>query len=198
MQTNTVSLQRLTYFTVLIFLAVYLLIVGQTILAPLAFGALFAFMLKPVCSFLERWIKWRMLAVVVTMFVSSIPVIGVTMFFSTQFVNVVKDMPSIKEKLNDGATALYDWARKLFGYTEAQTDQFISEQIPKLMDAPLSFLGVGVSSSTTFFTGFFLSIVYIFLFLLYRSAFKDFVLVQSGKSKQEKATGLMEKIQKVI
>jgi hypothetical protein len=187
METNAVSFQRLTYFTVLVFLAVYVLIVGQTILTPLAFGALFAFMLKPVCDFMERWIKWRTLAALLTIFAASIPVIGVTMFFSTQFVNVVRDMPSIKEKLNAGAATLYELAKQFLGYTEAQTDQFISEQLTTILDAPLSFLGVGVSSSTAFFAGFFLCIIYIFLFLLYRPAFKNFILVQTGQPSPEGA-----------
>ena len=188
----------MAYFTIMVFLVVYFLIVGQSILVPLAFGALFAFMLKPIVDFFERFIKWRIFSILMALISAIIPVSIVIYFFSSQFVDVVQDMPSIKEKLNTGVATLYDWAKSIFGFTKAEADEAFSNQVSSLMDAPLSFLGVGLTSTTSFLTGLFLSFIYIFLFLLYRSGFKDFLLIQASKVNRPKLKDLIDKVQKLI
>lgn len=198
MNTINISLQRLTYFMALLLLATYFIIVCQSILTPLAFGALFAFMLKPFSAFFERIIKWRILAILLAMFSAFIPIILGTYFFSAQFVNVIQDIPSITDELNAGIATIYNWASQLFSYSRAETNAFLSEQAPKLLNAPLAFLGVGVSSSTSFFVSFFLCIIYVFLFLLYRSAFNSFLLLQAGPDNSEKVRNLLQKIQSLV
>ena len=198
MNSNSLSIQRMAYFTIMVFLVVYFLIVGQSILVPLAFGALFAFMLKPIVDFFERFIKWRIFSILMALISAIIPVSIVIYFFSSQFVDVVQDMPSIKEKLNTGVATLYDWAKSIFGFTKAEADEAFSNQVSSLMDAPLSFLGVGLTSTTSFLTGLFLSFIYIFLFLLYRSGFKDFLLIQASKVNRPKLKDLIDKVQKLI
>jgi len=197
MRANNISLMRLASFGVLLFMVVYLLVIGKTILVPLTFGALFAFMLKPLCTRYERWIKWRTLAVVLAMITITIPLSGIVFFFSKQCVNVIADMPSIQERLNAGINMIYDYAKGTLGYTEAETDQFFSEKLPGMID-PSSLVGSGFSTSTAVLTGFFLTIIYIFLFLLYRAAFKRFILLQKQPNKREHTQDLLERIQKVV
>jgi predicted PurR-regulated permease PerM len=198
MNTINISLQRLTYFMALLLLATYFIIVCQSILAPLAFGALFAFMLKPLSSFFERKIKWRILAIILAMFSAFVPLIFTTYFFSAQFVDVIQGIPSITDELNAGIATIYNWASQLFSFSKAETDAFFSEQASKLLKAPLAFLGVGVSSSTSFFVSFFLCIIYVFLFLLYRSSFNSFMLLQAGPDNRKKVSDLLEKIQSLV
>lgn len=198
MQSNSVSIQRITAFALLLFLGIYLLVVGQNILIPLAFGALFAFMLKPVCALFERWVKWRIPSIFFSMLAVAIPFVMLLFFFSTQLVNVFDDMPSIKEKVNTGVEVLYNWTKSTFGFSQAETDKFIKEQLPKILNQPLANVGGGFMSSASFFTSFFLSIIYTFLFLLYRSAFKQFILMQKGDKEQSHISELIQKIQTVI
>ena len=198
METNKISLQRLAHFFLLLFLVGYLLIIGQTILAPLAFGALFAFMLKPVADFYEKYIKWQIPAIVLTMLSATIPVLIIIMLFSSQLVDVFEDMPSIEKKLNAGLNSLEGWVRQTFGLTRREADELISEQTSKLVDAPISFLSGGLVSSTTFLTGFFLTGIYVFLFLLYRSAFKHFFLMQSNWNHRGKVRDILKRVQAVV
>ncbi|MBI1226697.1 MAG: AI-2E family transporter [Bacteroidetes bacterium] len=194
---NKFSLRLLASFGALLFMVVYILVIGKSILAPLVFGALFAFMLKPLCSRFERWIKWRSLAIILAMASAIIPITIVIYFFSSQFMKVVADMPSIKEKLNNGITMVYSATRNMLGFSRAETDQFFTEQLPSMISSS-SFFGNGVSTSASFITGFLLTFIYIFLFLLYRSAFKNFILMQSHQTKRESTHSLLENIQKVI
>jgi predicted PurR-regulated permease PerM len=197
MSANKISLGRLASFGLLLFMGVYILVIGKTILAPIVFGALLAFMLKPLCGRFERWIKWRTMAIVLAMVSAIVPLTLVIYFFSSQFMNVMADMPSIKEKLNTGITMVYSGARNMLGFSRAETDKFFTEQLPAMVSSS-SFFGEGFSSSAAFLTGFLLTFIYIFLFLLYRSAFKNFIEMQTHQKKREGTNELLDSIQKVI
>ncbi len=197
MKTNNISLRRLANFGLLLFMIVYILVHGQSILVPLTFGALIAFMLKPICSWYERKIKNRPVAIGLSMATVLVPLTGIFYFFSKQCYKVVADMPSIKEKLNKGISVVYGWAKNILGYTRAETDQFFSEKLPEMVTSSEAF-GSGFSTSTAVITGFFLTFIYIFLFLLYRSAFKAFIIMQTSQEKRDGAENVLTNIQKVV
>lgn len=198
MKANKISLRRLASFGALLFMLVYVLVIGQSILVPLTFGALLAFMLKPLCTKFERWLKWRVLAISFTMLATFIPLVVLLYFFSSQLVTVLTDMPSIEERINAGLATLYKLAKTQLGYSKAEAEQMVTEQLPNMLSSPMSALGTGFTTSTSFFTGLFLTIIYIFLFLLYRSAFKNFILLQSSSKKREDTSELLVSIQKVV
>ena len=197
MRANNINLRQLASFGALLFMCIYVLVIGKSVLTPLVFGALFAFMLKPLCSRFERWIRWRSLAIILAMASAIVPVTGIIYFFTTQFMKVVADMPSIKEKLNTGITMVYSTTRNMLGFSRAETDQFFTEQLPSMVSSS-SLFGNSFSSSAAFITGLLLTFIYVFLFLLYRSAFKNFMLMQTHQSKREDTHGLLQNIQKVI
>ncbi len=197
MKANKLSIRQLASFGALLFMTVYILVIGKSILVPLVFGALFAFMLKPLCTRFERWIKWRSMAIMLSMASAIVPLTLLIYFFSSQFMKVVADMPSIKEKLNTGITLVYSTTRNMLGFSRAETDAFFTEQLPSMVSSSEVF-GNSFSSSAAFLTGFLLTFIYIFLFLLYKSAFKNFVIMQTHQSKREGTHGLLENIQKVV
>ena len=197
MKANKISLRRVANFGMLLFMVVYVLVIGQSILVPLTFGALFAFMLKPLCTRYGRWIKWRSLAIILAMVTAIVPLTAIVYFFSTQLMKVMADMPSIKEKLNTGISRIYFYTKNTLGFTRTETDHFFSEQLPSMVSSS-SFFGDGFSFSAAFITGFFLTFIYVFIFLLYRSAFKDFMLMQTQMTQREGTHELLEKIQKVV
>lgn len=197
MKANKINIRQLSSFGLLLFMVVYVLVIGKSVLVPLTFGALFAFMVKPLCTRYERRIKWRSLAILLAMFTALVPLTGIVYFFSKQCMNVVTDMPSIKEKLNTGISKVYLFAKNTMGFSRAETDQFFSEKVPSMVSSS-SFFGDGVSTSTSFITGLLLTFIYVFLFLLYRSAFKNFMIMQTHQNKREDTQDLLDKIQKVI
>lgn len=198
MRTNKISLLRITCFLIILLVVGYLLIIGKPILTPLAFGALFAFMLKPVASFFEKLVKWRIPAIALTMLSVAIPVVVVIGLFSSQLISVFNDMPSIEEKLDDGVKSIEKKLRKTFDLSRKEATELMDEQTAKLVEKPFSFLGGGLVTSTSFITGFLLTGIYVFLFLLYRSAFKNFILIQSSEPRRAGVGKFLSKIQTVI
>ncbi len=197
MKANKINIRLLANFGMLLFMFVYLLVIGKSILVPLTFGALFAFMLKPLCTWYDGRIKWQSLAILMAMTTALIPISAIVYFFSKQCMNVVSDMPSIEKKVNAGISKVYIFAKNTIGYTRAETDEFFSDKLPTMVSSS-DFFGEGFSSSTGLITGFLLTFIYVFLFLLYRSTFKNFMIMQTRQDKRENTQGLLEKIQKVI
>lgn len=192
------SLQRITHVLIILFLIGYLLIIGKNILIPITFAAFFAFMLKPLCGFIERGIPWRVPAIFLTFLIVAIPVLGVLALLSFQLVDVVQNLTSISEKLQASISDLFIWLNQQFGFSKTESEQWISDNAPRLLEGPLSAIGQSMSSSTSFVINFVLTVIYTFFFLLYRSAIKSFIMIQAGNGERQLLQDLLDRIPKVI
>lgn len=193
----SINLQRVAHFLISLVLIVFILIVARDILAPLAFAALFAFLLKPICAFFERFIDSRLVAVLLSFIATLIPILLIMTFFVFQIANVIGDLSVLINKLSDG---LYDavlWIGRNMGLNREETQNWMAENFTAVLDAPLALLTESLSSSTAIFTGALLCIVYTFFFLLYRHAFKGFMLAQFKPETREKIVILIHQIQYV-
>ena len=93
------TLQRVAYFLIVAVITVYILIIGQFIIVPMIFAALLSIMVQPLCNFLERYIKWKVPAILLSFLALLIPATGIIMFFSYQMGEVIRNMPAITENL---------------------------------------------------------------------------------------------------
>jgi predicted PurR-regulated permease PerM len=198
MNNQLISLQRVGFALLIVFLVGYIVVIGSSVLIPVTFGAFFALMLMPVCNFLERWIPWRIPVIFLTFLLALIPVSGVATLLSIQLVDVVNNLPAIGGKMQSAVGDIFIWLHQNFDFSQADSEQWISENLSSIFQTPLSFLGRGVSLSTTFFANLALTIIYTFFFLLYRSAFKRFALIQSRREKRDEMNALLNRIQHVV
>lgn len=194
----TLSLQKIAYLLIIIALLLYFSIFAKSILVPFVFATLFAFLLKPICTFIERVIPSRILATIISFFSVLLPLVAVIYLFSMQFAEICTDLPTIGQRLEEGLNTAFDWVNKKMGSTDYSSRAWINENATKLMGAPVAFLGKGISSSTTFIANVLLFLLYTFLLLLYRSAIKEFVLIQVGEVKRAEMEEILKKIQQVV
>ena len=115
-----------------------------------------------------------------------------------QFADVFSDLPAIGNKLKEGANTAFLWINKKMGLSNATSKDWINENASTIMEAPLSFVGQSISSSTALLTSTLLCFLYTFFLLLYRSSIKQFVLIQFTEEKRTKAEDVLKKIQTVI
>lgn len=173
---SSLNLGRITYIVIIFSFVIALLYLAQTILIPLAFAMVFALMLVPVCEFLEKKVKIpRVLAILLTFiivlslimvifYVLSILVIDVfdnIRDFGVRFQRVIE---KVTIYLNENIFDEHLNIRELIG---PGSDNFFSSS---------GIIGKTISSSTYFFVFTILVFVYSFLFLLYRTSFKKFIL----------------------
>ena len=126
MNNQTFSIQKLASLLIVICLVVYILIVGKTILIPLFFAAMFAFMLKPISGKIERHVKNRPASIILTFIIALTPIIMLIAFFSLQFVDVFQNMSSISEQIQNGVNNVFNKINAQFGFSKADGEEMLS------------------------------------------------------------------------
>ncbi|MCB0618315.1 MAG: AI-2E family transporter [Saprospiraceae bacterium] len=197
MRSPLLNLQQTAYFLLTFCLLGYLLIIGQSLLSPLVFALFLTSLLIPLCRWVERWVPWRGAAILATFLLVLLPVLAVLFLFSWQFAEVVQNIPAISGQLRAGVDQIFSWLQAQFGLSRAEGQQWLADNLSKVLDAPLAFLGKGISSSTSTLLGIGLGLLYLFFFLYYRTAFRNFLLIQFRPDGRDEAKALLGDIQRI-
>ncbi len=192
------SIQKLAYLLIILVIFIYVLYIGKNILAPLAFGCVFAFMLKPICQKVEKYIPHRAASIFITFVIGLVPLVGLISLTYLQLADVIQNMDSIKKTMQEGFEALLSKINTEFGISRAESEEMLSDNKGSIVQKPLSYLGTTLSQSSSILINFFLTIIYTFLLLLYRSSLKNFYLIQFGRNVQDGAEEVLERVQTVI
>jgi len=192
------TIQRVAYFLIVAVISVYILIVGKFIIIPLVFAALLSIMIQPVCNFLERYIRWKVPAILLSFVVILIPISGIIMFFSWQLGDVIQNMPAITDNLKHTSDLLFSWLESNFGITRDQSWQWLRSNFSRVLDSPLQFFKGGITSSTAFLINLLMVIIFMFFSLLYRGAIKNFILLQFRSENREQGREILLQIQNVV
>jgi predicted PurR-regulated permease PerM len=197
MAKNSFKLQNTAYTLVILTLSVFILIRGKVVISPIIFSIFLALMLKPICSFLENKMKRRWLAIIVTYIIAVIPLSLAILFFSSQSISIFKQLPSVEDRLTNTFTNVFEWLGNKLNLNNEDATNWASENISSILDVPLSFLGQGIESTTIVLANMVLIVVITYFLLLYRTAFKQFFLVQIQPNNREKVENLFDKIQHI-
>lgn len=191
------SLQKLAYFMVILGITIYVLCIGHAFFMPVAFAILFSFMLIPLCNFFERWTKSRVLGILGAYCVVVLPILGSIFMFSYQFIKVFSDLSLITESLVERANETIMWAEEQLAFEPNAGREWLMENAADVLDAPIDLISSSLTSSTTLVFNIFLVFLYTFFFLLYRSSFQNYFLIQFSKERRREAKSMMAGIQKV-
>jgi len=197
MKNLTVNLQRIAYLLIILTLSVYIAIIGKPLLSPIAFATLFTFLLLPICKKIEQYIKFRPIAIVLSMLIAILPVLIAITLFSYQLVSVIRNMPSIGSQLSRGIEKIIEIGKQRLGMDEFNTDEWLQGNLDKLLEAPIDIIGKSLTSSTDMLIGMLLTILITFFAMLYRTSFKNFLITQfssGGRSNAEKMFGEIQTI----
>lgn len=195
MQQFSLSIQRVAYFLLSLFILTIILIEGQGILAPMAFAALFAAMLQPVSGFFERIYKNRIFSIILAFLVVLLPVLTILTFFSLQIANVLGNIEGLLGQLRSGFENGIAWLGGLFGLSPGETQTWLSDNFSAVLEAPLDLITTSLSSSTSVIASMLICAIYTFFFLLYRTAFKNFLLTQFTQKNREEARTIIHQVQ---
>lgn len=190
--------QRTAYLLITLTLGTYLLIVGKFILVPLTFAAILAVMLEPLCAFYDRFIPVKSLSILLAMLTILIPIAGIISFFSIQLTEVFKNLTSIATNIKASFDEIFQWLNDNFGVSKADSYDWLKANFAKVVDAPLEFFRGGINTSTTAIFNFFMILLFLFFFLLYRKGFRNFLLMQMKPSYRNKGQELLHQIQWLI
>ncbi|MEZ4888835.1 MAG: AI-2E family transporter [Chitinophagales bacterium] len=190
------SLQRIAHFLLAITLFFYILWVAQSVIIPLAFAILLAFMLDPLVKFWEKIGLNRLIAIIFSFLIMIVIALMVMFLLFSQIMNIVAHSESIKIS-TDQLSDLYVWIEAHFHISQAKSQAWLKENIVALSDDVANYFGMLLASSTAFLANLIVVLTYCFLILLYRTAFKNYLLSQFYRDKKDHVHEVLVEMQQV-
>ena len=193
---NSTLLDKSVKVLLLIFLAFVLLFYGKPFLVPFLIASLLAMLVLPLCARLEKRMKKGLailLSVLVLLAALSI-IIGV---FAWQVSDISGRSAEIQKNITEKANQVREFATNTLGISEQKQQQIIQQQQQSSTGRMSGIITGFFSSFGGFLTNFIIVMVYIFLFLLYRTHLQRFVLKLVPKGEQGNAQSIMHDVRRV-
>lgn len=179
-------LRNAAYILIVILGGGFLLLQGRSLLFPFLFAIFFAFLLMPLEKWIFRRIPYKGLSISASVLLVVGAVGGLGFVFGYQLLEIVSDIGSIQQQLKDGIQAIVVFLDENIPYLDMPADQESMNQLMgSLIDAPVEFVGSGISSGAGFLVNAALTLIYTIFLLIYKDAFRDFLMIQFAKDRRE-------------
>ena len=190
---QTSALQKVVLFLLLAFLIVSAIYYAKPFLVPLCFGGLLSMLFLP----LSRWFESKKIptgfSILFCIIIFLALITGIIWLISWQITDLTTESTDIENKIRKMIGEIEEYIGSNFGISKKQQEKIIVEQTQE-NGGMLSNLG---SSITGFVVDFILVLVYIFLFMFYRSRLKTFVLQLISSQQKKNTETIIHDIQKV-
>ncbi len=189
---------RLTVVLLFLWLSYFMLTEFRNYLYPLTLGGLFAYLLYPVASFLEKHKVPRIFANILSILLGIAVVSGLFFFIYKQMGLFLEDLPSLKITASKNINSIFHYLTQITGVETPQ----LKEQFKTFAANLLSFSGDNFKNTfgATFQTVFSVGImpVYIFFLLFYRNKFHDFILMVVPDERHSIARKIIEEVNQLV
>jgi len=192
-----IQLSNTIRILLLFILSVAILYISRSVLIPLTFGGVLAMLLMPVGRWLEGKGMNRAISSIISLLLFSALFIGLILLLRWQIGDLIKDFSKLQDQLMKLFEQVKDYVRSQFGITSRQQQQILKEQQSGGMEK-VAGMAIGTLTSTlSILVSSVLVLVYTFLFLYFRSHFKNFVLRLVSVPNQTVAQKVMYKSSRV-
>jgi predicted PurR-regulated permease PerM len=149
---------------------------AQPVLIPLILASLVSILLNPIVDFLHHKMRLpQVVAVLVTIAISSMLVALVLLLMSRQVSSVSDDWPQIKSHVLAIYQDLQNWVRKTFHISYRKQQSYIQEAADELLQNSRSILGSTLGTFSSVMIKLVLALIYTILILVYRNLFLTFL-----------------------
>ena len=149
---------------------------ASDILMPICFAIVLAMLLLPVVNMLNRWGVPSVLAMIISILIALLLVIGVLYFLSSQVAHFMDDLPSIKQKLNHHIATLEKWISREVNISRRDQHSAVESAKENIQQSG----GGGIGSFFMGLAGTLVTMIllpiYTFLILYYRKLIHKFLL----------------------
>jgi predicted PurR-regulated permease PerM len=173
MSENSRPFDRLDYtykLFVIITLAIVALIFASDIVIPIAFAGLLACVMLPVVKRLENRNVPTPLAITLVLLATIILLVLLIWLTIGQLVELVNDLPNLQTKFEAFVDQLSRTLRRDFGISTLEQNKMVAD----VMRSVSAYLGDFLLGTTNAISTLVQIPIYIFLFLVYRTKFRDF------------------------
>lgn len=190
------SLQRTLYILLIAFLTVAGLYFAKPFLVPVCLAGLFAMFFLPLSRRFEKWGVNKGLAAVFCLLTFLFVISGIILLVSWQLSNLTSDLGSIEEKVRGVWKQASEYISQTFGISPEKQEEVIEKQAEGGEGEKSIVAKIG-GSLMSLIVDFILMMVYIFLFLYYRSHIKKFILKLVAKKDEPNTKDAIQGIEKV-
>lgn len=193
---NSTLLDKSVKVLLFIFLSFVLLYYGKPFLVPFLIASLLAMLVLPLCARLERKLNKGLAVSISLLLVLSVIslIIGV---FGWQISDISDKAPQIQKNLTEKIAQLREFATTTFGISEQKQQQIVGQQQQSSTGRIAGMMTGLFTSFGSFLTDFLIVMVYIFLFLLFRTHLQRFVLKLVPRQEQGNAQTIMHDVRRV-
>ena len=190
----TFNINKVVKYILVFAFALAVMYLARNILIPIVFAGFFAALLFPVCRFLERKLP-RILSIVLTFLGVAIILASISFFFGSQFYNLFQNIKDFGATIHSSIEKLSDLIDNSFLGQDFAVKDVLNQSDALIGSGEI--IGNTLSISAGFVASVGLILVYTFLFLLYRSSFRKFIMYHFPPEKKDFARELILEIQKV-
>ena len=193
--TQTFSLQRAVQLLLLVFLIVAGLWFAKPFLVPLSFGALLAMLFLPLCRWFERKKIPKGVAILFCILLLLSIITIIILGISWQVTDLTSELTDIENRVMQMVDDSKQFISNRFGIPVKQQEKLLQQQAQNSAPGGIV-LNLG-SSLVSFLVDFILCLVYIFLFMFFRTRIKNFILQLIATRQKENAKQVIHDIEKV-
>lgn len=193
-----ISFQKLFYVTASLISFFAILILARSILIPLAFALLISFMLYPLVKKMELWGMNKILAAFFSIFAIIILIGGGIFLFSTQIIELSTEFTNFRHKIILVFADVTVYINKNVSFVPDLEKNELSGRIKAwLSESTGTLVKQTFSSSATFLAGLLATIVFTFLFIIYRTGIIKALLAFAPEGNRDRVLKMFKSVQQV-
>jgi predicted PurR-regulated permease PerM len=175
-----------------------LIFIGQDILMPLFFAIVLAILLLPVNNRLVKWGVPKVPAMLLAILLALLIIGSIIYFLSSQIAVFAKDLPAIKQHLNEHVHTVQKWISETFHYSYKEQDQAMKEATSGLKDSGGSVVGTTLISAMSALLMVILLPIYTFLIMYYRGLIRKFFIDIFADRHRKSVEEVMEESKTIV
>ncbi len=177
----------------------YMVIQAKEVLDPLVFGFIFAILLYPVATFLEKRLHLPRSISSLASILLLIAFVGLILYLvGSQISGLASDWPMLRSQVSQSLSDLSDWIQRAFHINATKQMSYVHNTTQKIIASGTDVLGTtfGALSSLMLFYAFIL--IFTFFVLLYRSVLFRFVTWAFSDEFEAIVNDIVENIQSIL
>lgn len=192
-----IQIDRFFYIAASLALLFCFVVFGSPVLKPLVFAVLLSIMLLPIERFIERFIPSRLTAIIITVLIILLVIGAIGSLFFMQGKEIFSELPSLGDRLQQTSESIIAWlnTNTPFAFRNIQERIFNGEGISSGL---MSYVTSGFSTTVSTLTLFFLSLLFLLFFMLYRSDFADFIRIQFPAENRTTINNILDNIRHTL
>lgn len=193
-----ISFQKLFYAIATSFSLFAIMVLAKSILIPLGFAMLIAFMLYPLVKKFESWGMNEIFATFLSLLTVFIVLGGGVYLFSTQVIDLAKDFSDFQHKIINIFSEVSVFINQNLKFIPNLEKADIINQLKTwLSGSSGTMISNTVSGTTNIFTGLFATLVFTFLILIYRTGLTRAFSTFAPERNRDKVVDMFKKVQQV-